>query len=267
MSNSAKQRQFFNDAVHVVRELGCDVTITKNKHFKAKISCNNKVGTWFVSTTPSSRFTAQREAISDLKKLLRNIGALDEDQNIGQGMLHMMTSNQSSDARSRLDAIIQRDQIMNPSLFKELLSDAYPELSAENIDALLDIFEKIPPSVPEGTVGDSSALPDWVVLNPKAQSNAVCARNALVTASDKSNRFHLGWKNSFTLKKSVETLLNYYQICQHTTKLGVVLTNVWRPSELSLYASDIEAFKSRGIQSIALILSGTSLLPISWPWR
>jgi hypothetical protein len=267
MSNSAKQRQFFNDAVHVVRELGCEVTTSQNKHFKATISCNNKVGTWSVSTSPSSRFNAQREAISDLKKLLRTIGALAENQSLGQSMLHMMTLNHSTTTTSALDAVIQRDQMMNPSLFKQLLSDTYPELSAESVSAILDIFEKILPTATNESRGDSAAIPDWAVLEPDAQSNALCARKILVTASDKSNRFQFGWKNSYKLKESVEVLLNYYQSCQHITKLGVLVTNVWRPGEISLYASGIDAFESRGIQSVAIIASGTSLLPICWPWR
>ncbi len=267
MSNSAKQRKFFNDAVHVVRELGCDVTTTQNKHFKATISCNNKVGTWSVSTSPTSRFNAQREAISDLKKLLRNIGALAGNQNLGQSMLHMVTLNHRTTATSALDAVIQRDQIMSPRLFKKLLSDSYPELSIENVSAILDIFEKILTSASNESRDDSASLPDWAVLKPEAKSNALCAQKVLVTASDKSNRFQLGWKNSYKLKESVETLLDYYQNCQHITRLGVVLTNVWRPGELSIYASDIDAFESKSVQSVALISSGNSLLPICWPWR
>lgn len=267
MSNSAKQRQFFNYAVQIVRELGCVVTITQNKHFKATISCNNKVGTWFVSTTPSSRFTAQREAISDLKKLLRNIGALGDDQNLSQGMLHMMRTKDLSSVESDLDTIIQREQTMNPNLFKELLSDAYPKLDAENIREVMYIFETVLTSVDGERHSGPSVLPDWIVLNPEAYPNAACARNVLVTASDKSNRFHFRLKNSYKLKNAMETLLNYYEICQHTTKLGILLTNVWRPGELSLYASEIDAFDSRGMQSVALMVSGKSVLPVCWPWK
>jgi hypothetical protein len=267
MSNSAKQRQFFNDALKVVRELGCEVAITNNKHFKAKISRNNKVGTWFVSTTPSSRFAAQRAAISDLKKLLKDIGALHEDQHLGQGMLHMMSINHRSSAESALDAIIQREQTMSLNLFKQLLSDAYPELTAENVSELLNIFEKILTSVVDERRSSSTVLQDWTVLNPEAHSNAACARNVLVSASDKSNRFQFGWENSYKLKDAMESLLNYYEMCKHTTKLGVLLTNVWRPGELSLYASAIDAFDSRGIQSVALMVSGKSVMPVCWPWK
>lgn len=267
MSNSAKQRQFFNDALQKVRELGCDVIITQNKHFKAKISHNDKAGIWGVSTTPSNRFSAQRAAISDLKKILRSIGALSEDQNIGQGMLHMMTSIHKSSAEIALDSVIQNELITSPDLFKQLLTENYPDLSSENASALLSLFEKMLTCTSIDKFSSTSELREWAVLSPEAQSKVVCSRNVLVKASDKSNRYLFDMANSYKLKAAVENLLNYYQNCQHITQLGILLTNVWRPSELSLYASEIDAFESKGIQSVALIVSGSSLIPISWPWR
>jgi hypothetical protein len=46
MSNSAKQREFLKKAVKTIKDLGCEVTIEQNKHYKIKIRRNDlKIGT------------------------------------------------------------------------------------------------------------------------------------------------------------------------------------------------------------------------------
>ena len=132
MSNSAKQRAFFNQAIKLLEGLGCEVTTEQNKHYKAKISRNGKVGTWGVSTTPSNRFSAQRAAISDLKKILRDIGIDLGNQNFGAGIIQMIIPGGKPSISQQLDSLIETDPFMNSSIFRDLLKHSYPNLTPEN---------------------------------------------------------------------------------------------------------------------------------------
>lgn len=266
MSNSAKQREFFNKAIKTVEDLGCEVTVERNKHFKAKISHNNHTGTWGVSTTPSNRFTAQRAAISDLKKVLSGIGIDLGNKNFGAGMLHLHITNVLS-AAQLLDALIEREELMSPKLFNDLLNHSYPNLTPGNQASTSKIAETIQEIPSTSTEGGSVSMPDWVVLNPRGTATNACMTNVMVLASDKSNRFTLRWDDAYSLNDALQNLVNYYSNCQGITNLGVLVTNTWSPSKLFSFASQVEHFETKGIQSVAILISGNSVLPIAWPWR
>ena len=266
MSNSAKQREFFDKAIKTIENLGCKVIIEHNKHYKAKISHNNQVGTWGVSTTPSNRFSAQRAAISDLKKVLRGIGINLDNKNFVSEMLNMQMTGVLSTAHL-LDSLIEREELMNPKLFNDLLNHSYPNLTTENqaaISSITEIIQKIPIANSEG---DAISMPDWVILNPHGTPNNACMKNVMVMGSDKSNRFTLKWDEAYSLNDALKNLVDYYTSCQKITKLGVLVTNVWSPSRLFSFVSQIEHYETKGIQSVAILISGNSALPISWPWR
>jgi hypothetical protein len=208
MSNSAKQREFFDKAIKTVENLGCTVTVERNKHYKAKISHNDQVGTWGVSTTPSNRFSAQRAAISDLKKVLRGIGIDLDSKNFAAGMLHMQIMGTLSTSQ-QLDSWIEREELMNPKLFNDLLNHSYPNLTPDNRAAILSVSEIIQ-NIPSANTQDGAvSMPDWVVLNPYGSPNNACMKNVLVMASDKSNRFTLKWDDAFSLNDALENLINY----------------------------------------------------------
>lgn len=264
MSNSSKQREFFDNAIKVVENLGCKVSVERNKHYKAKITHNNKVGTWGVSTSPTNRYSAQRAAISDLKRILRVVGIDLGCQNFGAGMLHLQTS--IPNTAQLLDALIEMEEFMNPSLFKDLLQHSYPHLTIENQIAVLSVSEVVQKNI--GSIGESGSISktEWVVLSPFGSPHNACVRSIMALASDR-NRLALQWKDSHKLTDAVERVLTYYKACEQITKLGVLVTNVWRPGDLSKYRLDIESFEAKGIQSVAILISGNSAFPISWPWR
>lgn len=266
MSNSAKQREFFDKAIKIIESLGCRVTIERNKHYKARITHNDKVGTWGVSTSPSNRFSAQRAAISDLKKVLRVIGIDLNNKSFGSGMLHMQIRGGFSSAKL-LDDLIERESLMNPKLFSDLLNHSYPNLTSENQTSILSITEAIQKNLNTNNENGPTSLPNWAVLKPHGIPSNACMKNVMVMASDKSNRFNLRWDDAYSLNDALENLINYYATCPNITKLGVLITNVWSPSKLSSFSSQIEHFEAAGIQSVVILISGNSALPISWPWR
>jgi len=267
MSNSSKQREFFKQAIQIIKDLGCEVVIEQNKHYKAKISRNGKVGTWGVSTTPSNRFSAQRAALSDLKRILRDIGVDLGNQNLGAGMMHMIIPEGNLSISQQLDSLIETDPLMNSHIFRDLLKHSYPNLTPENELSILDIFE-ILQSISNPDFNQSeNFITDWSILNKNGSSNTACMKNVITLTSDISNRFPLKWNNAFSLTNGLDSLINYYTKCLGITKLGLLVTNVWRPGELFSYCPDIESFENKGIQSVAILISGNSVLPISWPWR
>jgi hypothetical protein len=264
MSNSAKQREFLKKAVKIIKNFGCEVSIEQNKHYKIKIRRNDKVGIWGVSTTPKNRYTAQRDAISELKGVLRGIGLDLSNQNFAAGLLHMQIN--KPNVNQLLDALIEKEDFMNPNLFKDLLQHSYPNVSIENQNSVLSISETVRKIISSSSEGGSISAPDWAVLSPSGSQHNACVRNIMTFASDR-NRFAPQWGDSYKLTDAVEGILKYYKACEQITKLGVLVTNVWRPGELSRYRVDIENFETKGIQSIAILISGNSALPITWPWR
>jgi len=264
MSNSAKQREFLKKAVKTIEDLGCEVSIEQNKHYKIKIRRNNQVGIWGVSTTPKNRYTAQRDAISELKTVLRSIGLDLSNQNFGTGLLHMQIN--KPNITQILDALIEKEDFMNPNLFKDLLQHCYPNLTIENQNSVLNISEAVQKIISSSSESGSISAPDWVVLSPLGSRHNACVRNVMTFASDR-NRFAPQWRDSYKLTDAVEGMLTYFKACEKITELGVLVTNVWRPGELSRYRLDIENFEVKGIQSVAILISGNSALPISWPWR
>ena len=156
---------------------------------------------------------------------------------------------------------------MSPKLFNDLLNHSYPNLTSDNQTAILSVTEIIQKIPSANTQDGSVSVPDWVVLNPYGSPSNACMKNVMVMASDKSNRFTLRWDNAYSLNNGLENLINYYTNCQTITKLGVLATNVWSPSKLFSFAPQVEHFEAKGIQSVAILISGNSALPISWPWR
>ena len=146
------------------------------------------------------------------------------------------------------------------------LTQAYPSLTVTNHNELATLLESL-----QMTVVDHGAFPcaasDWPMISPKGNSNGVCSRNILSIGGDRSSFYKQRWKNVYTLEEASVYLLDYYERCKHITKLGVLLTDVWRPSTLSRWSHIYEMYETMGIQSVALLYSGHQITPIRWPWR
>jgi len=146
------------------------------------------------------------------------------------------------------------------------LTQAYPNLTLANHNELITLLEGLQMTlVDHGYFPDSSS--DWPMITPKGNSNGVCSRNILSVGGDRSSFYKKRWKNVYTLEEASVYLLDYYKRCKHITKLGVLLTDVWRPSTLSRWGHIYEMYETMGIQSVALLYSGHQITPIRWPWR
>ncbi len=145
------------------------------------------------------------------------------------------------------------------------LSQAYPHLTTENYNILKDFLDKI--ETIDGLRLDS--IHEWPIIPDDGSgiSSSLCCRNILIICGDKSKFFEQRWKNVLSLGQANVYLLDYYERCKHITKLGVLLTDVWRPSTLTRWSHIYEMYETMGIQSVALLYSGHQITPIRWPWR
>jgi len=159
---------------------------------------------------------------------------------------------------------------MNAKLFEEVLKECYPNLTAAHRAAILEIAEgviNIPALTSHADRKSSKAHPSgWAVLNPLSSPAAKCQKRLVAFASDR-NRLIPQWPGSFTLRDALAGVMDYYGRCHGITELGVLITNVWRPGELSAFKRDIESFEQCSIQSVAILVSNHTVLPINWPWR
>lgn len=146
------------------------------------------------------------------------------------------------------------------------LTQAYPNLTLANYNELAALLENLHMTAVDHGYFPSAAS-DWPMISPKGNSNGVCSRNILSIGGDRSSFYKERWKTAYSLEEASVYLLDYYEHCKHITKLGVLLTDVWRPSTLSRWSHIYEMYETMGIQSVALLYSGHQITPIRWPWQ
>ena len=151
-------------------------------------------------------------------------------------------------------------------LLTSTLPQAYPNLTVANRNELATLLERLHmTAVDHGSFQNGAG--DWPIISPKGNSTGLCSRNVLSIGGDRSSFYKQRWKNVHTREEASVYLLDYYERCKHITKLGVLLTDVWRPSTLSRWSHIYEMYETMGIQSVALLYSGHQITPIRWPWR
>jgi hypothetical protein len=146
------------------------------------------------------------------------------------------------------------------------LTKAYPNLTIANHNELTVLLERLQ-LTPIDYGYPLSSDSGWPIITPNGNSPAVCSRNILAIGADKSTFYKQRWKNAYPLEQSYVYLLDYFEKCKNITKLGVLLTDVWRPSVLCRWSNLYEHYENQGIQSVALLCSGQQITPIRWPWR
>ena len=264
MSNSAKQRSFIRDLIKHLEEIGLEVILEQSKNFILSIIYRDKKKKVAISCTPSNRAIAQLKALSDVK---RTIAELDESiarTFNSQGLLQMMTNNGS----------LQNKNMGNePIPDYESLQDSWitTELDNSTID---DIIKAVRAAIENNNASngkengsssiddDEPALNGITVLTPKGNFPAQCSRIVTVYAREQKNRVV-----AYSFKKALEALIDYYSRCLRITKLGVIVTDVWRPSELFAVEAALDFYEAKGIRTIIILKSNANLHLLNFPWR
>ena len=155
---------------------------------------------------------------------------------------------------------------MQVDLFTEVLQNNYPNLSPEKISSIISIYDDITSIAQFGRVANEG-MAKWLIIDEGLSPTPTSKAGLICRAAGKSRYNPMKWENAFNLKEGLDNLISYYSENQQHITLGMLLTDIWRPVELYQYAKEIEKYERIGINTIAILFSGSSITPIGWPWR
>ena len=150
--------------------------------------------------------------------------------------------------------------------FLKIVLSSYPKLSLESENALANISHEIMNIAIYGN-GKFHGLKNWKILDQYSDPISKPSQNILVRGAGQSRYNPMKWEGAYNLKDALARQIEQYDLFSEHMKLGVLLTDIWRPVELYEHAKSIEKFERMGISSIAILFSGGSAIPIKWPWR
>jgi len=264
MSNSAKQRSFIKDLIKHLEEIGLEVILEQSKNFILSIIYRGRKAKVYISCTPTNRASAQRAALSDVKRTIAELDASIARAFNPQGLLQMMTNNGS----------LQNKNMGNePIPDYESLRDALTTTELDN-STIDDIMEAVKVAIESNdlsngkdnggsSIGNGGPASNGItVLTPDDNFPAQCSRIVTVYAREQKNRVR-----AYSFKKALEALIDYYSHCLRITKLGVVVTDVWRPSELFAVETALDFYEAKGIPTIIILKSNANLHLLNFPWR
>jgi hypothetical protein len=264
VSNSAKQRSFIKDLIKHLEEIGLEVILEQSKNFILSIIYRDKKKKVAISCTPTDRASAQRAALADVK---RTIAELDESIARAfnpQGLLQMMTNNSSSQNQNTRNEPMPdyeslRDSLTTSGLDKPTIDDIIKAVKA----AIESNDQSNGKDNQSSSIGNGGLTPNGItVLTPDGNFPPQCSRIVTVYAREQKNRVR-----AYSLKKALEALIDYYSHCLPITKLGVVVTDVWRPSELFTFEPALDFYEAKGIPTIIILKSNANLHLLNFPWR
>jgi hypothetical protein len=264
MSNSAKQRSFIKDLIKHLEEIGLEVILEQSKNFILSIIYGDRKAKVSISCTPTNRASAQRAALSDVK---RKITELDESIARAfnpQGLLQMMTNNGTSHNQNMGCEPTPEYESLRDSLTTTGLNNSTIDDIIEAVKAAIESNDLSNGKDNGGSSNSKSGLaPNGItVLTPDGNFPAQCSRIVAIYAGEQKNRVR-----AYSLKKALEALIDYYSHCLPITKLGVVVTDVWRPSELFAFEPALDFYEAKGISTIIILKSNVNLHLLNFPWR
>jgi|GEM_PF-2058626 hypothetical protein len=269
MGTGNKQRRFVDEAVQVLRNMGCSINEEPSNKIKVEIEFQGQKRAWIVSKTPKTT-RSQHAAIGDLRRVLRSIG-LPEVPGATSFSVSYLT--QHSVLLEIIHDCLNHDQGFIDMNIKSIPAQAkalHPSLTPEDLDALAGLLAHLSGGESMSSTGNGPsgvrAMPvNWaeIVRGPPPNPPPPCQRYVWAFAAERKNWEHQG----LTVKEALAGLVNYYAQCPKVVKLGVLVTRVWRPSELFKFQGDIEASRTRGICSLPLLRSGHGWFLLEWPWQ
>jgi len=263
MSNSAKQRSFIRDLITRLKEIGFDVTLEISKNNILCISYKERKINVSISCTPSNRTIAQRKALADIKRSIHELNESIAQKFNPEGLLQMMENNGENHSSNLTKIFLPDYRSLNDSLRASGLDESTIN---DVINAVTATIEN-ESSVKTKNVQSSSAkvkvsLNKITVLSPHGNIPSQCSQIVTVSAKEQKNRV-----TAFTLKNALQSLTDYYSHCLPITKLGVVVTDVWRPSDLFIFENLLDYYEAIGIQTFIILKSNARLQPMNFPWR
>ena len=230
--------------MRILEEMGCAISLDQNKHFKIRISYGDKNDHWTVSTSPTNRYSAQRSALGDLKRKLKNLGFDDLGPLEGSSLMSMMVSETDSELEINIEHIKAQAVLLDS------------DFSPDELEALSQIVENI---LNKTTTSSNKSI---TILRPDGQPLGACSKFVGVPIAE-NGKYH----KCHTLKSGLDSLLSYYHHCHGIVKMGVVLTDIWRPSNINQAEMALQYYDFHGIKTIFILTTGKNLSIIQPPWN
>jgi hypothetical protein len=264
MSNSAKQRSFIKSLIKHLEEIGLEVILEQSKNFILSIIYKGRKAKVSISCTPTNRANAQRAALADVKRIITELDESIANTFNPQGLLQMMTNNGSLHNPNMGGESIPDYESLRDSLTTAELENATINDVIEAVKAAIESNDLSNVKTNGGSsIGNAGSRSKGVtVLTPNGNLPAQCNRIVAVYAREQKNRVR-----AYSFKKSLEALITYYSHCLQITKLGVVVTDVWRPSELFAFETDLDFYEDKGIPTLIILKSNANFHLLNFPWR
>ena len=152
-----------------------------------------------------------------------------------------------------------RESLLKVKLDDSTISDVIDAVKAAiETDQVRNQKENVSSSSPNGKF----PLKGITVITLDGNIPSQCSRIVTVFAKEQKKRV-----KALTLKKALQSLTDYYTNCLPITKLGVLITDVWRPSEIWAFKGALDFYENNGIPTIIILKSNTNVYLLNFPWR
>jgi hypothetical protein len=155
---------------------------------------------------------------------------------------------------------------MDELIFEKMVLNSYPKLPIESKVALMEISHDILNIAIYGNRKFQS-LQNWTILDLHSALHFEVSPYLIVRGAGQSRYNPMKWDGAHKLNDALTKLTEQYVAHSSRIKFGILLTDIWRPVELYEHVKSIEKFEQMGINSIAILFSGGSAIPVKWPWR
>jgi hypothetical protein len=260
MSNSSKQRLFIKNLIKELKTQGEQhdiiVSLEAGKHSKVILSSGSKSQSVTISSTPKNRSAAQRAALADIRRALSSLNPLAGSSFDAHGMLQMMSVSSSH------DETLDPHKEINVNVLRESLKVDLNEFDVGKVLELVEIMLSMGPTIyrldPDRLYGVGSSI--LIPSQPDYGYPISCQPLVGIRAAEKPL-----FGNYFTLKQAIDSLLAYYSRCSQIAKIGVIVTDVWRPSDINRFSFELDYWELNGVKTFFILFSGHNVHAVDRP--
>lgn len=260
MSNSSKQRSFLKDLLRELKVQGeehdINVSVETGKHSKVVLSSGSKRQSVTISSTPRNRSVAQRAALADIRRALSELNPLAASNFDGRGILQMLSDSSTTDEtfNSSLDSNLDK--------LRESLEVELDKADVSDVVSLIETM--LSPNLNRNSVslGINQSVVSSILSpgQPNPHHPVACQRIVGVKAVEKPL-----FGNHFTLRQAIESLLDYYSHCSKTTRIGVIVTDIWRPSDIGRASFEFDYWDVNGVKTLFVLACGKGIHVLDRP--
>ena len=173
-------------------------------------------------------------------------GTIVDDQSLVQSQNYDFEKNEFSNNNSfylkRLRSRLQFDWNLDESFVNRIIN------AVENSECL------------ENDLGKEKYSNIVTLIRPFSRNSnpfKSCTETVVINATEGRRR-----RGAFTFSKSTTLLFNYYLCCSRIVDIGIVITDVWRPSEFERVKVNCEVFKKNNVCTVFILKCEQEFYPL-----